>query len=270
MKPAPGRPQPRRGNPQEVQSGALYLVPNTLDFGGKDPAPDLRELLPLGVIGVAARLNHWVAENAKSARAFLKRVDAVAPLALALQSLSIIELPRPHKGTRQGPAASLQPLLAPALQGHDMGLISEAGLPAVADPGAALVQAAHRAAIRVVALPGASSLLLAVAASGLNGQSFAFVGYLPVEATERCVRIRELEALSMRQRQTQLMIETPYRNEALLGALLAHLQPGTRLSVSVGLTLPSGFTRADTVASWKSRPASLPTDTPAVFCLLAG
>lgn len=270
MKPAPGRPQPRRGNPQEVQSGALYLVPNTLDFGGKDPAPDLRELLPLGVIGVAARLNHWVAENAKSARAFLKRVDAVAPLALALQSLSIIELPRPQKGTPQGPAASLQPLLAPALQGHDMGLISEAGLPAVADPGAALVQAAHRAAIRVVALPGASSLLLAVAASGLNGQSFAFVGYLPVEATERCVRIRELEALSRRQRQTQLMIETPYRNEALLGALLAHLQPGTRLSVSVGLTLPSGFTRADTVASWKSRPASLPTDTPAVFCLLAG
>jgi 16S rRNA (cytidine1402-2'-O)-methyltransferase len=161
-------------------------------------------------------------------------------------------------------------LLAPAQTGHDIGLISEAGLPAVADPGAALVQAAHALGVTVVALPGPSSLLLALAASGLNGQSFAFVGYLPVEAQERGVRIRELEALSRRLNQTQLMIETPYRNAALLGALLAHLNPATRLSVSSGLTLAGGFTRTDTVAAWRAGPHQLAADVPAVFSLLAG
>ena len=251
------------------RSATLFLVPNTLDLGSKDQATDLQDLLPLGVIRTAARLGHWVAENAKSTRAFLKRVDAVVPLLLPLQTLSIVELPRPQKGAPQTVAAPLSPLLAPALQGHDMGLISEAGLPAVADPGAALVQAAHGLGIRVVALPGASSLLLAVAASGLNGQSFSFVGYLPVESTERAARIRELEALSRRHRQTQLMIETPYRNEALLGALLTHLQAGTHLSVSCGLSLPNGFTRTDTIARWKASPSALPADVPAVFSLLA-
>lgn len=256
--------------PKPAPGAVLYLVPNTLDFGIKDETVALQELLPLAVIRIAAGLGHWVAENAKSTRAFLKRVDGVVPLAQPVQSLSIIELPRPQKGAPQTAHVPLEPLLSPALQGHDIGLISEAGLPAVADPGAALVQAAHGLGIKVVALPGASSLLLALAASGLNGQSFAFVGYLPVEPAERAARIRELEALSRRQRQTQLMIETPYRNEALLAALLAALQPATRLSVSCGLTLPSAFTRSDSVALWKSNPTGLPADVPAVFCLLAG
>ncbi len=250
--------------------GELVLVPNTLDFGAPGAVPDLQDVLPLGVIRRAATLQHWVAENAKTTRAFLKRVDAVVPLAQPLQTIAIVELPRPQKGTRNAAAPNLETLLAPALQGHDIGLISEAGLPAVADPGAALVQAAHAAGITVLALPGPSSLLLALAASGLNGQSFAFVGYLPVEANERGARIRELEALSRRAGQTQLMIETPYRNEALLAALLAHLQGGTRVSVSCGLTLASGFTRTDTVERWKARPASLPADVPVVFSLLAG
>ena len=254
--------------PSCVPLGALYLVPNTLDLGTADSAADLQDTLPLGVIRTAARLSHWVAENAKSTRAFLKRVDAVVPLALPLQSMSIVELPRPQKGTPQATVLPLEPLLAPALQGRDVGLISEAGLPAVADPGAALVQAAHGLGIRVVTLPGASSLLLALAASGLNGQSFAFVGYLPVPSAERATRIRELEALSRRHQQTQVMIETPYRNEALLGALLSQLQSGTRLSVSCGLTLASGFTRTDTVAAWKARPSALPASVPAVFALL--
>ena len=255
--------------PRSGPRGSLYLVPNTLDLGTPGTTTDLQEVLPLGVIRTAARLEHWVAENAKSTRAFLKRIDAVAPLALPLQSLSIVELPRAQKGAASGGAAPLEPLLAPALQGHDIGLISEAGLPAVADPGALLVQAAHRLGIRVVTLPGASSLLLALAASGLNGQSFAFVGYLPVDATERATRIRELEGLSRRQRQTQLMIETPYRNQTLLGALLAHLQASTRLSVSCGLTLAGGFTRTNTVGSWQTQPLEMPTDVPAVFSLLA-
>ena len=249
--------------------GALILVPNTLDFGIAADAPEIGDVLPMSVLRTAARLTHWVAENAKTTRAFLKRVDAVVPLALPLQALSIIELPRPQKGVRTAPAADLAALLAPALDGVDLGLISEAGLPAVADPGAALVQAAHAAGIRVSALPGPSSLLLALAASGLNGQSFAFVGYLPVEAAERGARIRELEALSRRANQTQLMIETPYRNAALLGALLAHLQGGTMLSVSCGLTMPSAFTRSGTVQQWKATPTQLSTDVPAVFSILA-
>ncbi len=249
--------------------GSLYLVPNTLDFGVPGDAPDVRDVLPASVIRTAARLTHWVAENAKSTRAFLKRVDAVVPLSHALQTLVIVELPRPQKGARDAPPADLGALLVPARQGHDIGLISEAGLPAVADPGAALVQAAHVAGIAVIVLAGPSSLVLALAASGLNGQSFAFVGYLPVGAAERGVRIRELEALSRRIGQTQLMIETPYRNEALLGALLGQLQPGTRLSVSCGLTLPGGFTRTDTVQGWKTRPTALPATVPVVFSMLA-
>lgn len=250
--------------------GSLYLVPNTLDFGTAAEASRIDEVLPVSVIRTAARLTHWVAENAKTTRAFLKRVDTVVPLAQPLQSLAIVELPRPQKGANQHVAADFTALLAPALQGHDLGLISEAGLPAVADPGAALVQAAHAAGIKVIALSGPSSLVLALAASGLNGQSFAFVGYLPVDATARGARIRELEALSRRSAQTQLMIETPYRNEVLLGALLAHLQPATRVSVSCGLTLPGGFTRTDSVQGWKARPITLPNNVPVVFSLLAG
>jgi 16S rRNA (cytidine1402-2'-O)-methyltransferase len=248
--------------------GTLYLMPNTLDFGVAGDA-DLQDVLPLGAIRIAARLTHWVAENAKTTRAFLKRVDAVVPLAQPLQALSIVELPRPTKGARPAAPPDLTPLLQPALQGHDIGLISEAGLPAIADPGAALVQAAHALKVAVQPLSGPSSLLLALAASGLNGQSFAFVGYLPVDAAERATRIRELEALSKRTAQTQLMIETPYRNEALLAALLAHLRSDTLLSVSCGLTLPQAWTRTDTVGHWKASATRVPADIPAVYSLLA-
>ncbi len=250
-------------------AGRLFLVPNTLDFGVTSEA-DVQDTLPLGAIRVAARLTHWVAESAKTTRALLKRIDAVVPLSGPLQGISITELPRPPKGGR-APATpfDFKSLLLPALQGHDLGLISEAGLPAVADPGAALVQAAHAAGLVVQPLSGPSSLLLALSASGLNGQSFAFVGYLPVDASERGQRIRELEALSKRQNQTQLMIETPYRNEALMGALLAHLRGDTALSVSCGLTLSQGWTRTALVADWKSTATRLPNDIPAVFSLLA-
>lgn len=250
-------------------AGALILVPNTLDFGVPAEAPDLQDVLPLGVIRCAARLTHWVAENAKTTRAFLKRVDAVVPLSRALQSLSIVELPRAQKGNQSVSSSNLLQLLDPTRAGHDVGLISEAGLPAVADPGAALVHVAHLAGIKVVALPGPSALVLAVAASGLNGQSFAFTGYLPIDAGQRAARIHELEATSRRLKQTQVVIETPYRNQALLGALTAQLQPGTSLSVSCGLTLPSGFTRSDTVALWNSKPLQLPVDVPAMFAWLA-
>ena len=249
--------------------GTLHLVPNTLDFGPPDAVSRLADVIPLGVIRVAARLEHWLGENAKTTRAFLKRVDAVVPLAQPLQSIEIVELPRPLKG-RPGKAPEFDGarLLAPALRGRDMGVLSEAGLPGIADPGAAAVEAAHGLGLEVVALPGASSLLLALAASGLNGQSFAFVGYLPTDPAARAARVEELEALSRRLAQTQLMIETPYRNSALLAALLDQLQGSTRLSVSCGLTWPGGFTRSGPVNEWKKRPISLPADMPAVFSLL--
>lgn len=254
--------------------GRLILVPNTLDLGcvAAEQAPDLRDVLPLGAIRHAARLQHWVVENAKSARAFLKRVDAIEPLSLPLQQLQMSELPRPPKGkpqAGQGGAPDLAPLLQAAMQGHDIGLLSEAGLPGVADPGAALVLAAHRAKVTVLPLAGASSLVLALAASGLNGQSFAFVGYLPQDAAPRAARVQELEQYSRRRSQTQLIIETPYRNAALLAALLEHLNPATLLSVSCGLTLEQGRTHTDTVAGWRTRSEVLPNDVPAVFAFLA-
>jgi 16S rRNA (cytidine1402-2'-O)-methyltransferase len=248
--------------------GRLLLVPNTLDLGG-DPQP-LDAALPEAVLRTAAALTHWVVENAKSARALLNRIAERHPLALPLQALDIRELPRPPKG-RPAPASSanLGPLLAPAVDGHDIGLLSEAGLPAVADPGADLVAEAHRRGIVVQAMSGPSSLMLALSASGLNGQSFAFVGYLPQAPDERLQRLRELQALSRQQRQTQLFIETPYRNAALLHAALQALDGRTRLSVSVGLTLPGGWTRSDTVDGWRARPVALPERVPAVFALLA-
>lgn len=251
-------------------TGTLLLVPNALDLGA-DEVP-LDDVLPRGVLRRAAGLQHWVAEDARSTRAFLKRVGALFPLVQPLQLMQISELPRPRKGSREAvPAAAWQALLQPALQGHDLGLISEAGLPAVADPGAALVQAAHACGVPVLPLPGPSSLLLALAASGLNGQSFAFVGYLPQDPAQRQTRLLELEALSRRGGQTQIVIETPYRNAALLAAMTATLAPATHLAVSCGLTLAGGWSRSDSIAGWRSQPlAAMPDRRPAVFSLLAG
>ncbi|MBK1612409.1 ribosomal RNA small subunit methyltransferase I [Rubrivivax gelatinosus] len=251
-----------------MNTGTLLLVPNTLDLGTE--TVDLQEVLPLGVIRRAAALEHWAAEDARSARALLKRVGAVVPLARPLQEIRITELPRPRKGSREPvPPAAWQELLAPALAGHDLGLVSEAGLPAVADPGSALVAAAHRAGVPVLPLSGPSSLMLALAASGLEGQSFAFVGYLPQDAAARTARIRELETLSRRLGQTQLLIETPYRNAAMLAALAATLAPTTRLAVACGITLADGWTRSGPVAEWRARPQAMPERLPAVFSLLA-
>lgn len=251
------------------RTGALYLVPTPLDFGC--PAqPDLREALPSTTIAVAARLTHWIAENAKSARAFLKRVQAVQPLAAPLQQHTITELPREwHKrGDHRGGAdAQARQWLAPALQGFDVGLISEAGMPAVADPGAAVVRAAHALGVRVVPLVGPVSLMLALAASGCHGQHFAFVGYLPQGAAERAARLRELEATAQRLDQAQLFIETPYRNAALLQAALQTLRPQTRLAVACGLGLPQQAVHAARVADWRRAPPALPLELPAVFVL---
>jgi 16S rRNA (cytidine1402-2'-O)-methyltransferase len=248
-------------------SGRLFLVPAPLDFGC-DSVAALEEVMPIGTLKVAARLNHWICENAKSTRAYLKRVDVLVPLLTPIQSQQINELPRQvhKKGDHLGDFDA-KPLLACALQGHDIGLVSEAGMPAVADPGSSVVRAAHTLGLTVVPLIGPVSLLLALAASGLNGQNFAFVGYLPQDSAERSKRIRELETLAIRTGQTQLFIETPYRNAALLQALLQTLQGPTRLAVSSGLTLATAKSRSASVSQWKKQTEGPNNSTPAVFAI---
>lgn len=251
--------------PQPIP-GRLYLVPAPLDFGC-EPQAALADVMPAGTLAVAARLGCWISENARSTRAYLKRVNETHPLAQPIQAVNIQELPRQvHKKGDHSGGFDARPLLAPALQGQDMGLVSEAGMPAIADPGSSVVRAAHELGLEVVALSGPISLMLALAASGLNGQNFAFVGYLPQDAGERTQRIKTLEALALKSGQTQLFIETPYRNAALLSALLQTLQGTTRLALGTGLTLQAGWNRCLRVAQWKNQPPpELPL--PTVFAI---
>jgi 16S rRNA (cytidine1402-2'-O)-methyltransferase len=247
--------------------GTLYLVPAPLDFGCDTQSP-LNQVMPEGTLQVAATLQHWVCENAKSTRAYLKRIHATHPLCVPLQAMNLQELPHEvhKKGDHLG-HFDARPSLQPALQGHNMGLISEAGMPAIADPGSSVVRAAHDLGMRVVPLVGPVSLLLAMAASGLNGQNFAFVGYVPSTPAERAQRIRELESLALKTGQTQLLIETPYRNTALLQALLQTLQHNTRLATASGLTLAQASCHSDVVKNWKNKPWTLENNQPTVFAI---
>lgn len=247
--------------------GKLYLVPAPLDFGCVQQAP-LGDVMPHTTLQVAARLPHWICENAKSTRAYLKRVGELVPLVHPLQSLHIQELPREvHKKGDHAGQFDARPLLTSALAGDDMGLVSEAGMPAIADPGSSVVRAAHDLGLQVVALTGPMSLMLALASSGLNGQNFAFVGYVPQDAGERTQRIRELESIALKTGQTQIFIETPYRNAALLQALLQTLQSNTRLALSCGLTMGAGWTRSASASQWKKEKSTNPMDLPTVFCI---
>lgn len=254
------------------KTGTLYLVPAPLDFGCDQEAP-LHDALPAHTLRTASRLTHWICENAKSTRAYLKRIDALHPLASSLQQQQITELPREvhKKGDHGGKGAApfdARPMLAAALNGHDIGLVSEAGMPAVADPGSSVVRAAHDLGLSVIPLVGPVSLLLALAGSGLNGQNFAFVGYLPQDGAERIQRIKELEALALKTGQTQLFIETPYRNAALWQALVQVLQPHTRLALASSLTLPDACISSQLVRQWRQKPgAPLDNRTPVVFAL---
>ncbi|WP_317202301.1 SAM-dependent methyltransferase [Janthinobacterium sp.] len=249
-----------------TSTGILYLIPNTL--GASDNADDaLAHIIPEQVRAITSRLDYFVAENAKTARAFLKLIAVKHPLAKPLQEITIAEL------NVNTPAQALAGLLAPLLAGQDAGLVSEAGVPAVADPGADLVRLAHQRGITVKPLVGPSSLLLAVMASGLNGQSFAFNGYLPTDAALRAKRIKELENRSRGEKQTQLFIETPYRNAAMLDALVGNCQAGTLICVATDLSLETESIRTMTGAQWKSQlGAGKAPDfhkKPTVFLLLA-
>jgi 16S rRNA (cytidine1402-2'-O)-methyltransferase len=224
--------------------GILYLIPNTLGPTTATPGA-LNHVLPEQVQALTASLDYFVAENAKTARAFLKLIAIDHPLGRALQDIEIAEL------NVNTPPAALAGLLAPLLSGRDAGLVSEAGVPAVADPGADLVRLAHQHGIAVRPLVGPSSLLLSVMASGLNGQSFAFNGYLPTDAALRTKRIKELELRSRVEKQTQLLIETPYRNGAMLEALVNGCQAGTLICVATDLSLATESVRTLTAAKWK-------------------
>ena len=254
-------------NASQPLKGRLFLVPTPLDFGCTEQAP-ITDVLPTNTLATAAQIQHWICENAKSTRAFLKRVGETHPLIAPLPEQTITELPRHvHKKGDHQSGFDGKPLLAAALKGSDVGLISEAGMPAVADPGSSVVRAAHDLGIAVVPLVGPVSLLLALAGSGLNGQNFAFVGYLPQEAGERAARLKQLESLALKTGQTQLWIETPYRNAAMLSALLQNLHANTRLVIASGLTLASASIQSHTVAQWKKGLQGPDGHTPAVYAV---
>ena len=244
--------------PTHNKLGTLFLIPTHLTTAS---AENTQQVMPAQVISTAIRLTHYIAENAKTARAFLKAIGVTRPLA----EISIVELDKHTKQPQQSGYASL---LAPLLAGIDVGLVSEAGAPAVADPGALVVAAAHRAGIAVKPLVGPSSLLLALMASGLNGQSFVFHGYLPQEKADRAQRIMNMERESKRQQQTQMFIETPYRNQALLADLLSTISPTTQLCIATDLTGAMESVRTKSVADWRSSNTSL-HKLPTIFLLLA-
>lgn len=233
--------------------GTLFLVPNLL--GAVPPA----RVLPAHTIETARSIDHWVVETPKAARAFLKTLGH--PRAIADLSIRALDA--------KASASDLAALLAPALAGHAVGFVSDAGAPAVADPGAALVAAAHAAGIPVVPLVGPSAILLALMASGLSGQSFAFHGYLPVPGAARAARVRELEADSRAHARTQAFIETPYRNGAMLATLVSTLAPRTRLAVAADLTLPTESVSMRPVAAWRGVDAAAWQRRPAIFLFQA-
>jgi 16S rRNA (cytidine1402-2'-O)-methyltransferase len=236
-----------------VQRGRLFLVPNLL---GIVPAADV---LPAHTIDVARRLRHFVAEHAKPARAFLKSLAPIAPL----QEIGIVEAAEPPDASR------CAELLAPARAGTDMGLLSDAGCPAIADPGSAIVRQAHREAIPVVPLVGPSSIVLALMASGMNGQRFVFHGYLPVKAQPRDDAIGRLESASQREGSAHVFIETPYRNVTLLEALRASLRPSTWLCVAADLTLPTQTVVSQPVRAWGRADPAAYARRPAIFVVQA-
>ncbi|HTD02883.1 SAM-dependent methyltransferase [Undibacterium sp.] len=227
--------------------GTLYLIPNTLGYSEGQQEGLLARIIPDTVQSMSANLGYLIAENAKTTRAYLKLLSQNHPLGRPLQEIQISEL------NVNTPEKALEGLLAPLLAGQDAGLISEAGVPAVADPGANLVRLAHKRGITVRPLVGPSSLLLSLMASGLNGQSFAFHGYLPTDAVLRAKRIKELEDRSRKEKQTQLLIETPYRNTAMLEALATTCNAGTLICVATDLSLPTESVQTKTAGEWQAR-----------------
>ncbi|MBQ8421104.1 MAG: SAM-dependent methyltransferase [Bacteroidales bacterium] len=232
--------------------GRLYLVPSPL--GDNDPS----EVIPAPVLKSLEGFRTFVVEEVRTARRYLSR----AGLKGRIDTLEFFEL------NEHTDAATVEGYLRLFDDGNDVALISEAGLPAVADPGAQLVALAHRNSIEVVPCVGPSSLMLALMASGLNGQSFAFCGYIPAKTDERRSRLRTLEKVSGQLRQTQILIETPYRNDALFTDILSVCNPSTRVCIAVNITMPDACIRTKTVAQWKKEGLTI-GKRPCVFLILA-
>ena len=235
-----------------MSNGKLYLIPTPL---GEGP---LTQVLPASVLEVIPSLNCFVVEEVRTARRFLSS----AGLKGQIDGLEF------HQLNEHTPPSEVEHLAQLFQNGRDVGLLSEAGLPAVADPGALLVALCHRKGIEVVPLVGPSSLMLALMGSGLNGQSFAFVGYIPAKTEERRAALRTLEKRSASARQTQILIETPYRNDALLADMLQCLSGSTRLCIAANLTCEDQFIQTRTVAQWKQHPVTV-GKRPCVFLILS-
>jgi 16S rRNA (cytidine1402-2'-O)-methyltransferase len=232
------------------KKGKLYLLPSPL-------GPDALHTLPAAAIAVLHSLTYLVAERAKTARHFIKETQPPK----AVSEYQIAEL------NEHTPEAELPGLLEPALQGHDLGMLSEAGCPGVADPGAALARMAHHHGLEVIPLTGPSSVLLALMASGLNGQQFCFHGYLSPRPADLAKDLKRLELAAARHQQTQLFIETPYRNKALFEQALTSLQTGTLLCVAADLTLPTQFIKTRSVGDWRKSPRPDLHKRPAIFLI---
>jgi len=233
-----------------MHSGKLFLIPAPLGDG------DVLSVIPQGTLDILQKLQFFIVEELRPARRYLKKAGIKTPI----EELNFFEL------NEHTPEKDIPALLQPVLEGNHMGLLSEAGAPAVADPGASLVALAHRRNIEVIPLVGPSSLLLALMASGLNGQSFAFAGYLPVKSRERQQRIRQLEKRSVIERQTQLFIETPYRNHALLNDLLLCCNPATHLCIAANITMPDAYIHTKTISEWKKTTVAIHKK-PCIFLL---
>jgi 16S rRNA (cytidine1402-2'-O)-methyltransferase len=236
-----------------MTAGVLYLVPNLL--GAVPPA----NVLPARTIDIARRLTHFAVETPKAARAFLKSLE----VAHAIANLEIVPLPSADAANGRDPS------LAALLAGRDVGLLSDAGCPGVADPGAWLVRAAHEHGVRVVPLVGPSAILLALMASGMNGQAFCFHGYLPVKPAARAEKLRALEGQSRRERRTEMFIETPYRNVALLHAMTDTLDAKTRICVAADLTLATETIESSTTRQWRGENLERFDKRPAMFLVTA-
>lgn len=234
-------------------SGALHLIPV-----GLGDAP-LSYWMPAEVQATAARLTTYIAENAKTARAFLKQTGTAVPL----QDITI------HTLRADTPAREITDWLAPLRNGGEIGLVSEAGCPAVADPGARVVAAAHAMGLGVRPWTGPSSILLGLMASGLEGQRFAFHGYAPIQEGERARQLKSWETASARAAQTQILIETPYRNRAMFATLLQALRGDTRLCVASALTAPDEWVCTRSIAEWQQLPAPQLDKKPTLFLFLA-
>ncbi|MBQ9193116.1 MAG: SAM-dependent methyltransferase [Bacteroidales bacterium] len=235
-----------------MNKGRLYLIPSPLGEG--DPA----EVIPAPVLDLLQHIDCYVVEEVRTVRRYLSK----AGLKGHIEGLEFHEL------NEHTAPAEIAPLVHLFDHGRDVGLISEAGLPAVADPGSALVALCHREGIEVVPLVGPSSLMLALMASGLNGQSFAFVGYIPAKTEERRAAIRRLEKRSAAEKQTQILIETPYRNDALFADLVATCSGKTMLTVAANITQPDAYIRTMSVTRWKEHPVTI-GKRPCVFLILA-